>query len=67
MIFEAKMKETEDKRKVVKKYLKIKFIPDQNFCDDGIKSKTIFTTTAFICVKVPSTITFFIFLIENEY
>ena len=59
MIFEARMKETEDKRKI--KYLKIKFIPDQNFCDDGIKPKTIFTTTAFICVKVPSTITFFFF------
>ena len=43
MIFEARMKETEDKRKI--KYLKIKFIPDQNFCEDGIKPKTIFTTT----------------------
>ena len=49
------MKETEDKIKI--KYLKMKFIPDQNFYDDGIKSKTIFTTTAFICVKVPSTVT----------
>lgn len=59
------MKETEDKIKI--KYLKMKFIADQNFCDDGIKSKTIFTTTAFICVKVPSTITIFFIIIKNEY